>query len=91
MGESAMWVIGAVVITIVLIVLRIRVVRYERNNKDNDISKDVSDLTQSQNTVKTKEEAIENRQEVLAAVCAAIAEENGTDISAIRVISFKKV
>ncbi len=34
---------------------------------------------------------IENRQEILAAVCAAVAEENGTDISAIRVISFKKI
>lgn len=35
--------------------------------------------------------AIENRQQILAAVCAAVAEEEGTDISAIRVISFKKV
>ena len=34
---------------------------------------------------------IENRDEIVAAVCAAVAEENGTDISAIRVISFKKV
>ena len=34
---------------------------------------------------------IENRQEIIAAVCAAVAEENGTDISAIRVISFKKI
>ncbi|MBQ8545574.1 MAG: OadG family protein [Clostridia bacterium] len=34
---------------------------------------------------------IENRGEILAAVCAAIAEEEGTDISAIRVISFKKL
>ena len=34
---------------------------------------------------------IENRQEIIAAVCAAVAEENGTDISAIRVISFKKL
>ena len=34
---------------------------------------------------------IENRDELVAAVCAAVAEENGTDISAIRVISFKKV
>ena len=34
---------------------------------------------------------IENRDEVVAAVCAAVAEENGTDISAIRVVSFKKV
>ncbi len=35
--------------------------------------------------------AIENRGEILAAVCAAVAEEEGTDISAIRVISFKKI
>lgn len=34
---------------------------------------------------------IENRQEILAAVCAAVAEELGTDISAIRVLSFKKI
>ena len=34
---------------------------------------------------------IENRDELVAAICAAVAEENGTDISAIRVISFKKV
>ena len=34
---------------------------------------------------------IENKQEILAAVCAAVAEENGTDISAIRVLSFKKI
>ena len=34
---------------------------------------------------------IENRGELIAAVCAAVAEENGTDISAIRVVSFKKI
>ena len=34
---------------------------------------------------------IENKQEILAAVCVAVAEENGTDISAIRVLSFKKI
>ena len=34
---------------------------------------------------------IENRSEIVAAVCAAVAEENGTDISAIRVVSFKKL
>jgi Na+-transporting methylmalonyl-CoA/oxaloacetate decarboxylase gamma subunit len=38
-----------------------------------------------------KEQSIPNRQEILAAVCAAVAEEEGTDISAIRVISFKKL
>ncbi len=34
---------------------------------------------------------IPNRGEVVAAVCAAIAEQEGTEISAIRVVSFKKL
>ena len=39
----------------------------------------------------TSSGVIENRSEIIAAVCAAVAEENGTDISAIRVLSFKKL
>lgn len=35
--------------------------------------------------------AAENRQEIIAAVSAALAEEMGTDVSAIRIISFKKI
>ncbi len=35
--------------------------------------------------------AIENRSELVAAICAAVAEECGTDISALRVVSFKKL
>ena len=42
-------------------------------------------------TLETKSAHIENKQELLAAICAAIAEENGTDLSAIRVVSFKKL
>lgn len=34
---------------------------------------------------------IENRAEIVAAVCAAAAEELGTDVSALRVVSFKKI
>jgi len=34
---------------------------------------------------------IENRQEIIAAVSAVIAEELGTDVSAIRIKSFKKI
>ena len=34
---------------------------------------------------------IPNREEIVAAVIAAIAEEENTDVSAIRVLSFKKV
>ncbi len=38
-----------------------------------------------------KSEKIENRQEIIAAVSAVIAEELGTDISALRILSFKKI
>ena len=41
--------------------------------------------------VSPEKAGIENRQEILAAVCAAAAEDMGTDISALRVISFKKI
>ncbi len=34
---------------------------------------------------------IQNRQEIIAAVSAVIAEELGKDISAIRILSFKKI
>lgn len=34
---------------------------------------------------------IANKQEIVAAVCAAIAEELGTEASNIRVVSFKKI
>ena len=40
--------------------------------------------------VKTGEDPRE-RQKILAAVCAACAEDMGTDVSRIRVISFKKI
>ncbi len=36
-------------------------------------------------------QVIENKQEILAAVSAAVAEELGRDISAIRILSFKKL
>ena len=36
-------------------------------------------------------QTIENRQQIIAAVSAAVAEELGTDVSAIRILSFKKI
>ena len=38
-----------------------------------------------------KPQVIENRQEIIAAVTAVIAEEMGKDVSALRVVSFKKL
>ncbi len=34
---------------------------------------------------------IANKQELIAGICAVIAEELGTDVSSIRVLSFKKI
>ena len=34
---------------------------------------------------------IQNRQEIIAAVSAVLAEELGTDVSALRILSFKKI
>ena len=39
----------------------------------------------------TAVQPIENRQEIIAAVSAVIAEDLGTDVSAIRILSFKKI
>ena len=41
--------------------------------------------------VQTAAQPIENRQQIIAAVSAAVAEELGTDVSAIRILSFKKI
>ncbi len=42
-------------------------------------------------SISTTNSVIENRQEIIAAVSAALAEELGTDVSAIRILSFKKI
>ena len=49
---------------------------FEKDTKKSDIPKD---------------EVIQNKQEILAAVCAAIAEETGADAKNIKVLSFKRV
>ena len=46
---------------------------------------------QTSNPAPVQSAVIPNREEIVAAVIAAVAEEEGTDISAIRVLSFKKV
>ena len=39
----------------------------------------------------SKKDEIPNKQELIAAVSAVIAEENGTDMNKIKILSFKKV
>lgn len=52
---------------------------------------DKSEKAESAPAASAASAVIENRQEILAAVTAAAAEEMGTDVSAIRVLSFKKL
>lgn len=53
-------------------------------------NKKVQEETKIQPAV-AAEPVTENRQEILAAVSAAVAEDMGTDVSAIRILSFKKI
>lgn len=53
--------------------------------------KSKNEVPEKSYTAVPQKAVIENRQEIIAAVVAAVAEENQTDISAIRVLSFKKL
>lgn len=57
-------------------------------NKDSDTSNSTSTPTVA---APVAAQPIQNRQEIIAAVSAALAEELGTDVSAIRILSFKKI
>ncbi len=54
-------------------------------------SKTEEKATQVKSAPVVKSAVVENRQEIIAAVTAACAEEMGKDVSALRVISFKKL
>ena len=79
--------IGVVFVGLILLVAIVSLMNLFFRNSETSNSKPEA----AQAVPAAQAERIENRQEILAAVCAAIAEENGTDISAIRVISFKKI
>ncbi len=53
--------------------------------------KKAEDVTPARVDAPVAAQPIQNRQEIIAAVSACVAEELGTDISAIRVLSFKKI
>lgn len=57
--------------------------------KSKDEKPKVVETKQTANATVSNE--IPDKQRVLAAVCAAVAEELGTDVSALRVLSFKKL
>lgn len=77
--------IGIVFIGLICIVILVKVIGLFFKNKINT-KENVADAV-----APVVAEPIQNRQEIIAAVSAVIAEELGTDISAIRIHSFKKI
>ena len=81
--------IGTVFIGLISLILLCKIIGL-LNAKNNAPSQKV-DTVKPTATVTKENQTIENRQEIIAAVSAAIAEELGTDISALRILSFKKI
>lgn len=93
MLESYDWIVCAMGITTVFIgliclILLCKIIGMLSSGKSEQPKKETAQVATPVSTVNTP---IENRQEIIAAVSAVIAEELGTDISALRIISFKKI
>lgn len=82
--------IGTVFIGLICLILLCKIVGL-LTNKKSAASKNPSAPVVSAAPVAKVSQTIENREEIIAAVSAAIAEELGTDISALRILSFKKI
>ncbi len=78
--------ITTVFVGLILIILFCKIVGLFFKNAG---KKESNDKTVNTNTVQNTK--IENREEILAAVCAACAEDMGVDVNALRVKSFKKI
>ncbi len=81
--------IGTVFIGLICLILLCKIVGLLTNKKTEttEVPATAVNITPAASVTTT----IENRQEIIAAVSAVIAEELGTDISALRIISFKKI
>ncbi len=80
--------IGTVFIGLICLILLCKIVGLLTNKAEKTTEKATPVTAVS---VSKASQTIENRQEIVAAVSAAIAEELGTDISALRILSFKKI
>lgn len=78
--------IGTVFVGLIAIIIVCKIVSFCcKGSKDNPVEQ-----KEVQAPVALPQQ-IENRQEIIAAVSVAIAEELGTDVSALRILSFKKI
>ncbi len=83
--------VGVVFVGLICIVLLCKIVSAVCRLSEKKESPACEAVSTNSATVATTAQPIENRQEIIAAVSAVIAEELGTDISAIRILSFKKI
>ena len=79
--------IGTVFVGLVCIVLICKIMSALCGIKKNEDTAEIAKPA----AVPVQNQVIENRQEIIAAVSAAIAEDMGTDVSGIRILSFKKL
>ena len=77
--------IGTVFVGLICIVIICKIMSFLCRSRSNEVAEGNNVPVANENTV------IENRQELIAAVSAVAAEELGTDVSAIRITSFKKI
>ena len=87
LGEVVVLGIGVVFLGLVLLIGCVYLMNFlvEKFSKKEEVKPATTESVPAVN------DEIPNREELVAAVCAAIAEEEGTDITAIRVVSIKKV
>ncbi len=82
MGISTVF-IGLIAIIVICMIMGALCKSFVKEDKKTEPVK-----TQAKTTAPAE---IENKQEIIAACCAAIAEELDTDVSGIKVVSFKRV
>ena len=82
--------IGTVFIGLICLILLCKIIGLLCGSTNNEKEQSSAVVPAAAPTVAVNQ-PIENRQEIIAAVSAAIAEELGTDISALRILSFKKI
>lgn len=80
-----------VFIGLIIIVILCKIMSYLCQISDNTKVIKSDPNTNSIPTIPTEQAAIPNRQELIAAISAAIAEDLGEDISAIRILSLKRI
>lgn len=81
--------IGTVFLGLVCLIVLCKVIGFFCNRPSKKAPVAAAEAPQQKATVSAT--PIQNKQEIIAAVSAAIAEELGTDVSAIRITSFKKL